>query len=197
MSLKKTLTRGLITIFIAVGGACLEASTDMIKKNFQPALISARNYFEDKLSPIPENALIGLNMTFYIPSAKAGETSAEAVSATIPGLLCLGPNGHSIVRPFDESADRHQTNVMMRITCRPSGRISISLSPQSGQDVQLYEGKFNDGDKVSFPGVPGSYSAGILTMYRLDAIEPKGPWVPANKCMQSNTCNESNFTFAE
>jgi hypothetical protein len=190
---KKLLAKGLVAIFVAVGGACLETSTDLIKKNFQPVLVSSINYFEDKFFPIPENALFGINLTFYIPSTKAGGPSAEAVSATIPGALCLSANGHSIVRPFNESAGGHQTNVMMR----PSGRISIFLSPQSVQDVQVYEGNFNDGDKVSFPGMPGSYSTGILTMYRLNAMEPKGPWVPVNKCMQSNTCKQTDFTVVE
>jgi hypothetical protein len=104
-----------------------EASSDLIKDNFEPVLVSARNFLEDRLSPIPGSALIGINLTFYLPSADAGEASAEEISATIPGSLCLASNGHSIVRPFDESANGHKTNVIMHIACRPSGRIYISL----------------------------------------------------------------------
>jgi hypothetical protein len=63
--------------------------------------------------------------------------------------------------------------------------------------VQVYEGRFKDGDKVAFPGVPGSYYAGILTMHRLDAVEPKGPWVPVNKCQIANTCNDGDFSINE
>lgn len=194
---KKTISKGLIAIIMAAGGACLEASTDLIKNNFEPALMATRNFFEDQFSPIPDGALLGLNLTFYIPFAKAGDTSAEGVSATIPGSLCLKPNGHSIVRAFDESSYGHQTNAVIHLTCRPSGRISVSLVPQSGHSVKVYEGRFNDGDKVAFSGVPGSYYAGILTMYRLDAREPKGPWIPINTCQQSATCKDLDASLEE
>ncbi|MGD8163421.1 hypothetical protein [Pantoea sp. FN0307] len=197
MPLKKWIAKGFIAIILAVGGACLEASSDLIKNNFELVLVSARNFLEDRLSPIPSSALIGINLTFYLSSADAGEAYAEGVSATIPGSLCLASNGHNIVRPFEESANGYKTNVIMHIACRPSGRISITLSPQNGQGVKVYEGRLSDGDKVAFSGVPGSYNAGIVTIYRLDAIEPQGPWVPANKCLQSNTCKNSDFSVAE
>lgn len=197
MPLKKWIAKGFIAIILAVGGACLEASSDIIKNNFEPVLVSARNFLEDRLSPIPSSALIGINLTFYLSSADAGEAYAEGVSATIPGSLCLASNGHNIVRPFEESANGYKTNVIMHIACRPSGRISITLSPQNGQGVKVYEGRLSDGDKVAFSGVPGSYNAGIVTIYRLDAIEPQGPWVPANKCLRSNTCEDSDFSISE
>lgn len=197
MPLKKWIAKGFIAIILAVGGACLEASSDIIKNNFEPVLVSARNFLEDRLSPIPSSALIGINLTFYLSSADAGEAYAEGVSATIPGSLCLASNGHNIVRPFEESANGYKTNVIMHIACRPSGRISITLSPQNGQGVKVYEGILSDGDKVAFSGVPGSYNAGIVTIYRLDAIEPQGPWVPANKCLRSNTCEDSDFSISE
>ncbi|EIH97701.1 hypothetical protein DEN96_26625 [Escherichia coli] len=194
---KKSISKGLIAVIVAAGGACLEASTDLIKNNFEPALMATRNFFEDQFFPIPDGALLGLNLTFYIPFAKAGDTSAEGVSATIPGSLCLKPNGHSIVRAFDESSYGHQTNAVIHLTCRPSGRISVSLVPQSGHRVKIYEGRFNDGDKVAFSGVPGSYYAGILTMYRLDAREPKGPWISINTCQQSATCKDLDSSLEE
>lgn len=194
---KKSISKGLIAVIVAAGGACLEASTDLIKNNFEPALMATRNFFEDQFFPIPDGALFGLNLTFYIPFAKAGDTSAEGVSATIPGSLCLKPNGHSIVRAFDESSYGHQTNAVIHLTCRPSGRISVSLVPQSGHRVKIYEGRFNDGDKVAFSGVPGSYYAGILTMYRLDAREPKGPWISINTCQQSATCKDLDSSLEE
>lgn len=197
MPLKKWIAKGFIAIILAVGGACLEASSDIIKNNFEPVLVSARNFLEDRLSPIPSSALIGINLIFYLSSADAGEAYAEGVSATIPGSLCLASNGHNIVRPFEESANGYKTNVIMHIACRPSGRISITLSPQNGQGVKVYEGRLSDGDKVAFSGVPGSYNAGIVTIYRLDAIEPQGPWVPANKCLHSNTCEDSDFSVSE
>ncbi|WP_128599098.1 hypothetical protein [Pantoea rodasii] len=197
MPLKKWIAKGFIAIILAVGGACLEASSDIIKNNFEPVLVSARNFLEDRLSPIPSSALIGINLTFYLSSADAGEAYAEGVSATIPGSLCLASNGHNIVRPFEESANGYKTNVIMHIACRPSGRISITLSPQNGQGFKVYEGRLSDGDKVAFSGVPGSYNAGIVTIYRLDAIEPQGPWVPANKCLRSNTCEDSDFSISE
>jgi hypothetical protein len=196
-SLKNSIAKGLFAILVAIGGACLEASTDLIKNNFEPALVAVRNISEDLFSPLTDNALIGLNLAFYMPSAKAGETIAEAVSATIPGSLCLAPNGHNIVRAFDESDNGHQTNVIMHIACRPSGRISVSFAPQNGHDIKVYEGRFSDGDKIAFPGVPGSYYAGILTMHKLNAREPKEPWVPANTCQQSNTCEDIDVSSDE
>ncbi|WP_434728610.1 hypothetical protein [Pseudomonas soli] len=68
-SLKKHLVSSLLALSAAVGGALLEASTDLLKKNFEPALISTRNTFEDWLSPLPAKALIGINLMFYMPSA--------------------------------------------------------------------------------------------------------------------------------
>ncbi|WP_218568299.1 hypothetical protein [Pseudomonas sp. Larv2_ips] len=188
-SLKKYLSKGIIAVIAAVGGACLEATTDIVKKNFEPAIISVRNSFEDRFSPLQENALIGLNLMFYMPSALSGDTRAEGVSATIPSASCRKPGGHDVVRVFDESANEHHTNAVMIIHCRPSGRVSVSLAPQSGKVVPIYEGRFKDGEKAGFPGVPGSYYAGVLTIYRLDAIEPKGPWVPINKCQVDNSCS--------
>ncbi|MBS4086657.1 MULTISPECIES: hypothetical protein [Pseudomonas] len=194
-ALKKNLSKSLIAVIASVGGACLEATTDIIKKNFEPALISVRNNFEDRLSPLPENALIGLSLDFYMPSTLGSETSAEGVSASISGRSCRKSGGHNIVRVFDESANGHRTNAVMIIHCSPSGRISVSLAPQSGQIVPIYEGRFKDGEKAGFPGVPGSYYAGVLTIHRLDAVEPKGPWVPANKCQVDNSCNSEDFSI--
>lgn len=194
LSVKKNVLRILITAIAAVSGACLEATTDMIKKNFEPALKTARNSFEDRLSPIPETALIGISLDFYMPSPLANETRAEGVSASIPGASCRKPEGHDIIRVFDESANGHRTNAVMIVHCRPSGRVSVSLAPQSGEIVSIYEGRFKDGEKAGFAGVPGSYYAGILTMYRLDSVEPKGPWVPVNKCQVDNSCDSKDFS---
>lgn len=194
-SLKKYFSKGLIAVIAAVGGACLEATTDIIKKNFEPALVSARNSLEDRFSPLPENALIGLSLDFYMPSALGNETKAEGVSASIPGKSCRKPDGHDIVRVFDESANGHRTNAVMIIHCSPSGRVSVSLAPQSGQIVSIYEGRFRDGEKVGFPGIPGSYYAGVLTIHRLDAVEPKGPRVPVNKCQIDNSCKPEDFSI--
>ncbi|MFJ2379474.1 hypothetical protein K1T36_19685 [Pseudomonas protegens] len=179
-SLRKYLSSGLLAVSAAVGGALLEASTDLLKKNFEPALISTRNTLEDWASPLPNNALIGLNLMFYIPTASGDEPWAEGMSATIPSKSCQKPGGYDIVRVFDASPNGHRTNAVVTIHCRSSGRVSVSLAPLSGETVQVYDGQFKDGDKVGFPGVPGSYYAGVLTMHWLDAVEPKGPWIPLN-----------------
>lgn len=176
LNIKRNLLRVLAVIVAAVSGACLEATTDVIKKNFEPALISARNAFEDWAYPLPSNAIIGLTLQSFLPSAKSDEPWAEAVSATISGKSCLEPDGHEIVRAFDEAPNGHRTNAIMMIRCRPSGRVSVSLTPQSGSTVLIYDGRFKDGEKATFPGIPGSYYAGILTMYRLDSVVPNGSW---------------------
>ncbi len=77
-ALKKNLSKSLIAVIASDGGACLEATTDIIKKNFEPALISVRNNFEDRLSPLPENALIGLSLDFYMPSTLGSEPALKA-----------------------------------------------------------------------------------------------------------------------
>jgi hypothetical protein len=190
---KTHLSKGLIAILAAVGGAGLEATTDLVKKNFEPALVSARNAVEDWLAPLPPEALIGINLMFYTPATSVDQPWAEAVSATIPANSCREPDGHDIVRVFDESPNGHRTNAVMMIHCRPSGRVSIGLAPQSGQIVNIYDGRFKDGEKKGFPGVPGSYHAGVLTMYRLDAVKPSGPLVPVNKCQIDNSCDMKTF----
>lgn len=195
ISLKKKLSKGLIAVVAAVGGACLESTTDIIKKNFEPVLIGTRNTFEDWLDPLPSDALIGITLETYMPSASGDEPSAEAVSATIPAKSCRKPDGHDIIRTFDDSPNGHRTNAVMMIHCRPSGRVSIALAPQSGEIVQVYEGRVKDGDKAGFPGVPGSYYAGIVTMHRLDAVEPNGPWVPVNECQVDNSCDSKDFSI--
>lgn len=180
-SIKKHISKGLIAVIAAVGGGCLEATTDLIKQNFGHALAEVRNVYEDHFSPLPTDASLGINLRVFIPKAQGTDVSEESVSATIPGTLCLQPGGHRIVRAFDEEPNGHQTNAMMNITCRASGRVSVALSPQSGQTVQIYDGRFKDGDKVAFPGVPHSYYAGLLTMYRLDAVQPEGEWEDINQ----------------
>ncbi|MFL1553196.1 hypothetical protein ACI77I_29675 [Pseudomonas sp. D47] len=175
-SLKKYLSKGLIALIAAVGGAFLESTTDIIKKNFEPALIGVRNTYEDWTSPLPEDAQIGIHLQTYTPSPSGDEPWAEAVTATIPANSCRKTDGYSIVRAFDESPNGHRTNAIMMIHCRPSGRISINLATQSGEVVQIFEGRFKDGEKAGFPGVSGSYSAGVMTMHRLDVLRPGGPW---------------------
>lgn len=183
-------------MMIAIGGGLMEASTDLIKNNFEPTLVSARNFFEDKLSPIPDSAIIGLNLTFHMPSTTIGEILSDGFSATIPSSRCISPNGYNIVHAFNGAYNEYKNSMIIHITCRPSGRISISLSPQSGQEVKVYEGRFSDGDKVPFPGIQGSYHAGILSMYRLDAVEAEGEWKPLNNC-QPYTCNNFDFSLEE
>lgn len=179
-TLKKYLSSGLLATVAAIGGALLEASTNLLKENFEPTLLIVRNALEDWSFPLPKDAVIGLNLMFYMPSASVGEPWAEGVSATIPSGSCRKPSGHNIVRAFDESPNGHRTNTIMIVHCRPSGRVSVSLAPQSGDVRQIYDGRFKDSDKVGFAGVSGSYNAGVLTMHRLDAVQPTGPRKPLN-----------------
>ena len=194
-SFTKNLTKGIIAVIATIGGACLEATTDIIKKNFEPTLINTRNSFEDHFLPLSDSAQIGLNLMFYVPSALGDETRAEGVSATIPGASCRKPNGHDIVRVFDESANGQNTNVIMIIHCTPSGRVSVRLAPQSGKIVPIYEGHFKDGQKAAFPGIPGSYYAGVLTIHRLDGVKPKGSWELVNKCQTDNNCDSQGISI--
>lgn len=57
-SFKKYLFTGLLAISTGVGGALLEASTDLVKKNFDSVLIGTRNTLEDWIFPLPRDALL-------------------------------------------------------------------------------------------------------------------------------------------
>ncbi|PXX51836.1 hypothetical protein SAMN05660489_06264 [Pseudomonas sp. LAMO17WK12:I10] len=193
LSLRKPISKVLIAVIATVGGAFLEASTDLIKKNFEPALVGTRNSLEDWFSPLPHDALLGISLETYMPSASGDKPWAESVSATIPAKRCRDTGWPGIVRAFDPSPNGHSTNAVITIRCRPSGRVEVALAPQSGETIKIYEGRFKDGDKIGFPGVPGSYYAGVLTMHRLETNKPEGPWQPVNECQVTNTCKPDDF----
>lgn len=192
-SLKKYLSSSLLAVAAAVGGALLEASTDLIKTNFEPALLATRNLLEDWFLPLPHDALLGISLDVYAPSTVGNNAWVQSVSATIPAKRCHQAGWTGIVQAFDRAQSSNVANAILTIRCRPSGRVTVALSPQSGRTVEVYDGRFNDGDKLGFPGVPGSYYAGVLTMHRLDAVQPEGPWVPVNKCQLTDSCDPNDF----
>ncbi|UXZ98911.1 hypothetical protein K3169_14070 [Pseudomonas phytophila] len=191
--LKQYLKKALLGTTCAIGGAILGSSTDLLKEQLWPWLYGVGHYAEDVLDPISEDELIGVNLVFYIPPEFRKGHSSEGLSASIPAKQCL-KGKHQVIRNFDDTSDDHQTNAIVHITCRPSGRLTVSLTPQDGKIVEIYDGIFNDGDRASFPGVQGSYHAGILTMHWLNSVKPEGPLLPVNKCQIDNSCAPKDFT---
>jgi hypothetical protein len=187
------LSRTAVAVVLSTGSVLLlvynAALTDFIK----PTLVSGWEWAQDQLSPMSEDKLIGVNLMFYIPNNVNKERSFEAVSATFWPKRCKRPEGDSIVRTFDDGERDSYTNAIISISCRASGRTRITLTPESGTTLAIYDGIVKDGEKVPFPGVPGSYYAGLLTLYLLDIKMPDGPAVPVNKCQITNTCAEELF----
>ncbi|TBU79353.1 hypothetical protein DNK06_13160 [Pseudomonas daroniae] len=190
--LQKNLSKGVIALAAAIGGACLEATTDILKKNVEPALLEAKYSLEDWWSPLAPDALLGISLNIYAPT-EDGKLRPEGASAAIPVARCRDPNWPGLVTPYSNSSLGFSTKAIISIHCRASGRISIDLLPQYGDTVRIFEGHFKDGEKVAFPGVADSYSAGVLVLHHLSNIEPVGPRVPVNKCQLTDSCNPEDW----
>jgi hypothetical protein len=180
-------------LVLTTSGALLVTYNDALSSIVKPTFVAAWAWTQDRLSPMESGKRIAVELRFFIPSTVDKERSFEAVSATFSAERCKRPGGASITRWFDGGARDSYTNAIVSISCRASGRTLVKLTPQSGAPVTLYDDIYKDGDKVPFPGIPGSYYAGMLTMYFFDEKMPSGPWVPVNKCQTTNTCAEELF----
>jgi hypothetical protein len=163
---------------------------DTLTSLITPNLSYGFAWIQDHLFPMPDDKLIGAELRFYIPNNVNKGRSFEAVSVTFWPERCKRPEGASIVRTFDDGERDSYTNAIVTISCRASGRTLVTLTPQSGTTVTIYDGIFRDGEKKPFAGIPGSYYAGLLTLHLLDTKMPSGPWRLVNKCQLSNTCAE-------
>jgi hypothetical protein len=168
-------------LVVTTGVVLLATYNDALTSTVKPAIASAWDWLQDHLSPMESGKLIAVELRFFIPPNVDKERSFEAVSATVSAERCKHPGGKSITRSFDGGSRDSYTDAIVSISCRASGRTLVKLIPQSGAPVTVYDGFYKDGDRVPFPGIPGSYYAGMLTMYFLDEKIPSGPRVPVNK----------------
>lgn len=183
------LLTGVYTIVTMTVGATIEAYGSYIQKNVGPFFASGWNLLQDHISPLSMDKQIGVSLRFYIPPSVDKAREFESKSVTLPAELCHKSESRPIVSNFDGGERDSYTNVIVRVSCRPSGRTKVVLAPQSGDVITLYDDIFKDGTRVEFPGVPGSYNAGVLSLYIL-GDEPHGPLFPINKCMETNDCEE-------
>lgn len=179
-----------LALVVATGLTLLATYKEVLTDVIKPTVNSGWAWLQDHFSPMSEDKIIAVELKFYIPSDVNKRRSFEAMSATFWPKRCKRPEGASIVRTFDSGGRDSYTNAIVRISCRASGRTLVTLTPQSGPILTVYDGIFKDGEVVSFPGVPGSYYAGLLSMYLLDTDMPAGPRVPINKCQINDTCAE-------
>ncbi len=177
-----------MAVVASTGGVLLLTYTDALASFFKPTLSSVWAWTQDQVSPMSDDKLIGVDLRFYIPPNVDKGRSFEAVSATFWPKRCKRPEGASITRTFDGGERDSYTNAIISISCRASGRTMVSLTSQNGTTLTVYDGIFKDGEKITFPGIPGSYYAGTLTLHLLDTKMPDGPRRPINKCQITNTC---------
>ncbi|MDB5768044.1 MAG: hypothetical protein JWQ61_2858 [Collimonas fungivorans] len=185
---KRMFGAATVAIVASTGGVLVEAYTGALTSFIKPTLAAGWKQMQDHLFPMPDDKLIAVSLQFFIPPNVNKERSAEGISATFWPARCKRPEGDSFKRPFDGGERDSYTNAIVNISCRASGRTLITLTPQSGTTHTLYDGILKDGEKLAFPGVPGSYYAGIVSLYLLDTKMPDGPWRPVNKCQINNSC---------
>lgn len=185
---KATFSKVAIAVAASTGGVLLGTYNEALTGAIRPAAISAWEWIEDRLRPMPDGKDIGVAVQFYIPATIDKDRQFEGVSVTLPSARCKGREGASIERTFDDGLRDSYTNAIIKIACRASGRTLVTLTPESGAAQIVYDGIFKDGERVAFPGIPGSYYAGIVSLYLLDTTLPDGPWQPVNKCQINNTC---------
>ncbi len=186
----------MTAILVSTCTAVLVPYSDSVTSAVKELFTSVWAKGQDIFSPMPDDKILGVSLRFY-PSQKDGHNHyLEDLSVTIWQSQCKAPEGKSILRTFDDhKADTDtSTQAIVGIACRASGRVKVTLTPQSGEPQVIYDGIPDDGEQHPYPGVAGSYSAGILSLYWLDTKEPEGPWVPVNKCQIDGSCHATDFT---
>lgn len=183
-------SKAVVAIVASTGGVLAATYNDALTTFIKPGLANAWAWTQDRVSPMANDKLIGVGLMFYIPPNVDRGRSAEGVSVTLWPERCKRPGGVSIKKAYGDGERDSYTNAIVGISCRASGRTLVTLTPESGTAVTIYDGIPKDGEQIAFTGVPGSYYAGIVSLYWLDKKMPDGPWVPVNKCQRTNTCAE-------
>ncbi|WP_175762602.1 hypothetical protein [Burkholderia anthina] len=185
---KDMSSKAVVAVVASTGGVLAATYNDALTSFIKPGLANAWAWTQDRISPMADDKLIGVSLTFFIPPNVDKGRSAESVSVTLSPEHCKRPDGVSIKKAYGDRERDSYTNAIVGISCRASGRTVVTLTPESGAAVTVYDGIPKDGEQVAFSGVTGSYYAGIASLYWLDKKMPDGPWVPVNKCQLTNTC---------
>ena len=170
-----------IALLSATGGAVAEAYSNFLSQNLNPLFLSLVAWVQDQVFPMPLDQQIVAQLTFYISAKVDKERSAEVMAVGLYGKECRRPGGKIEVRTFDQGERDNYTEALVRGSCRPSGRTKVTITPRNGSPITLYHGIFNDGEKIEFGGVPGSYEYGVLTLILVGTKEPTGPRLPVNQ----------------
>lgn len=194
-NLKKRIVIGIgliiTTIISTTGITLLEAYSNLLSQNIAPTIKSVWYWTRGYIAPIPDDQQYVFDIGFYISPEINKSTISEHIGISIPTKECRTMEGKSAVKPSTDSWRENHINVIAEANCNRSGLVKVELSPQSGgKRLTLYNGIFEDGKEISFPGVSGSYSAGVLRLLQVGTKEPSGSWIPVNKCQTSNTCEE-------
>lgn len=176
----------------ALGGAFLEATTDVLKPVLKPQIIEAYYSLEDWWSPITSALRMHLDLRFYAMSPH-GDRSYAATGLIIQPKDCLDPNWQGDVKAYFTEALGTKNQVIMEVSCRASGRLIVNLLGQSGSSVTIYNGPFRPDKRIAFAGQPGSYNAGVLQLIEVSNNMPTGPRVPVNKCLIDDSCDFENL----
>lgn len=192
LNLKKRIMIGVgvvMTTMISTSGiAVLEVYSNFLSQNIVPTIRSVWYWTRGYIVPIPDDKQYVFDIGFYIPSDISRSTISEHIGISIPTKECRSVEGASAINP---RLLGDYNNVIAEVHCYRSGLVKVELSPQNGgKKLTLYDGIFVNGKKKSFPGVSGSYNAGILRLLQVGTEKPSGPMVPVNKCQASNTCEE-------
>ncbi|WP_426117107.1 hypothetical protein [Pseudomonas sp. DSP3-2-2] len=177
----------------ALGGAVILGSSTAIQERFVPTMKAAMYIFEDLAFSMQKDQMVAIDLRFFI-TTKDSEATSENVSANLVSSDCRS-NGNVLVENIGTGISEYQTHAVLTVACRRSGRITISLTPQNGSPIEVFNGKVrrDSEEKVSFAGNPGSYSAGILSMKDLGF--EASPWDAIPSC-QTNTCCASRHPLA-
>jgi hypothetical protein len=180
--------RASVGLLVATVGVPLAAYETGLKHVVEPWVSNAFAWAEDQVRPMPDDKLIGISLRFWDPSDADRSTTFEGLSITIGPKQCRQPGGYALTRVFADRDFNANTHAFVHVTCRASGRVTVTLIPRSGAAATVYEGRAKEWDQLPFPGVKGSYSYGdvVVTMWGRDL--PAGPWRPVNKCQSTDSC---------
>lgn len=159
-----------------------------LKRVVEPWMSEAFGWMEDRMMPMADDKDIGIDIRFWDPGAADARTTAEGLSITLGPKQCRQPDGYALTRRFAGRDVNAATHAFVHVTCRASGRVTVTLTPRSGATATIYDGRAKEWERLPFPGVKDSYSYGDVTVVLLDRRPPAGPWKPVNRCQATNSC---------
>ncbi|WP_409260062.1 MULTISPECIES: hypothetical protein [unclassified Pseudomonas] len=175
------VTKAIISIVSATGGAILGAYTSFITDNITPLITTITEWTQDHMFPMPADQRIVAQAAFFISPKRGAHHTEEMMGVSLNGSDCLKPGGTSDYAIYEFGDETTYTDALLRASCRPSGRTRVTITPRSGSPVLLFDGFFNRRTQIEIGGAEGSYEYGLLTLSYVGTKEPAGPVEPANK----------------